>query len=126
MREEQIINTIEQYHTLLEYTEKVINRLEALSPKLYTTSRGVEKIQFDKHLVWVTCDDTCRGCYDSYSFSFPISYLSMTDEQLLLEIEKTLISIEKNKAEIKERKEKEQRDYEREQYEKLKAKYENL
>ena len=80
-------------------------------------------------MVDVICDDTYFGCYDSYSFGFPINLLSKTDKELeeIVIMEKELnIEIERKKQEeklLKEQREKEQREFE--QYQKLKTKYEN-
>ena len=120
----EIIANYDKLYALAEYKIKVIEQLD----DQYHTARGIEKISFDGDIVWVQCDDSCRGCYDSLSFEFPIAWLSKTDAELeeLVVIERELKAEKKRKdkeeKQLKEKKESEQRELE--QYQRLKAKFE--
>ncbi len=127
MNLEQIEEIITNYDKLLDLTKSKIGVMEKLDPQ-YNTARGIEEISFDGDVVCVKCDDSCRGCYDSLSFTFPIAWLSKTDEELgeLIMIQRELKAEKERKAkeekQFKEKKEAEQRELE--QYQKLKAKFE--
>jgi len=95
----------------------------------YDPGRGVESIHFEHGNINVTYDDSCYGYSASSWFSFPLSYLVLTDEELKERVLKDKEDREKLKMqeeemrEIKDTQEKEQR--EREQYAKLKEKFGN-
>lgn len=126
------INTIfKDYDNLLELVYNVIKVLESTNRDKYNTSKGVENIEFDnyKDRVYVTCDDSFRGCYDTISFSFPIEWLTKSELELtkLVLIEKDIEIVNKRKAlEEKELKKlQEQEEKERELLHKLSVKYNN-
>ncbi|MFW6246822.1 MAG: hypothetical protein ACOC22_01455 [bacterium] len=90
---------------------------------------GVENINIYNDEVSVECDNTCMGCPDTHYFSFPVFFLSMTDEEL----EKAVV-VEKERREEEERMEalrklqdelRKKEEQERLQYERLKKKFEN-
>ena len=96
----------------------------------FNTARGIEDISFDEEgSVYVRCDDSCRGCYDSTSFSFPLNYLSLNDDELKSVIEQAKAKrieeerVKKEQKELKEQQDKEKRELE--QYKKLKEKFEH-
>jgi len=123
MNLEQINEIIANYDKLYALAESKIEVIEKLDSQ-YNTARGIEEISFDGDVVWVKCDDSCKGCYDSLSFTFPIAWLSKTDAELeeLVVIQRELKSEKERKAKEKEKKEAEQRELE--QYQRLKAKFE--
>lgn len=121
----EIITNYDKLYALAESKIKVIEKLDSQ----YNTARGVEEISFDGDVVWVKCDDSCRGYYSSLSFTFPIDWLSKTDAELeeLVVIARELKLEKERKAkeekQLKEKKEAEKRELE--QYQKLKAKFES-
>jgi hypothetical protein len=126
---EQIKEVISNYGKLIELAESKIKIMEEIDNK-YNTAKGIERVNFyGDSDVSVSCDDSCMGCYDSLSFSFPLSYLSLRDDELKVVVEQDKakrIEQEKQKKEqkqIKEQEDKEQRELE--QYKKLKDKFEN-
>lgn len=127
MNLEQINNIIRDYDKLVALAKSKIEVIERLDYQ-YNTARGIEEISFDGDVVWVKCDDSCRGCYDSLSFTFPIAWLSKTDDELneLVVTARELKAKKERKAkeekQLKEKKEAEQRELE--QYQRLKAKFE--
>lgn len=127
MNLEQIKEIIYNYEKLYELASEKIKIIEKLDAE-YTTSRGIEDISFYDDVVSVTCDDTCRGCYDTRYFNFPIAWLSKTDAELeeLVVVQKELKAEKERKRkeekQLKEKKEAEQRELE--QYQRLKAKFE--
>lgn len=127
MNLERINEIVDNYYELYDLAKAKIDVLEKIDDYYYT-ARGVEEISFDSDLVYVKCDDTCMGCYDSLSFTFPIIWLSKTNTELeeLVIIDRNLrLEIARKAKELKisnEKKEKEKRDFE--QYQKLKEKFE--
>jgi len=125
---EQINEVIKNYNDLQALVEEKVAILEIIDNK-YNTAKGIEEIKFEDDNVYVTCDNTCMGCYDSLSFSFPLVYLTLSDEKLkevakadmLNRIEKQ--RIENEQKDLKEKQKTEE--YEKEQYLKLKAKFES-
>ena len=81
---EEILKIINNYNELIELAKKKIEVLEIIDKGRFNTSKGIEKVSFYDDMVDVICDDSCRGCYDSLSFSFPIYYLSLTDDELMI------------------------------------------
>jgi len=125
---EQIKKVITDYDKLVVLAKYKTKIMEELDDK-FNTARGIEKISFDgEGLVYVTCDDSCRGCYDSKSFSFPLYYLSLNDGELKSVVEKEKIKrveeeqAKKKQNELKEQQEKE--NLELQQYQRLKKKFE--
>lgn len=120
----EIIANYDKLYALAKYKIEVIEKFDSQ----YNTARGIEEISFDGDVVWVKCDDSCRGCYDSLSFTFPIAWLSKTDAELeeFVVIQRELKAEKERKAkeekQLKEKKEAEQRELE--QYKRLKAKFE--
>ena len=101
---EQIKKVITDYDKLVVLAKYKTKIMEELDDK-FNTARGIEKISFDgEGLVYVTCDDSCRGCYDSKSFR-------VEEEQA-----------KKKQNELKEQQEKE--NLELQQYQRLKKKFE--
>ncbi len=127
MNLEQINEIITNYDKLYALAKSKIKVIEKLDSQ-YNTARGIEEISFDGDSVWVMCDDSCMGCCDSLSFTFPIVWLSKTDAELeeLVVIARELKMEKERKAKkekkLKEKKEAEQRELE--QYQRLKAKFE--
>lgn len=127
MNLEKINSIISDYNELFALAKSKIKVIEKLDNQ-YNTARGIEEISFDGDVVWVKCDISYRGCYDSLWFTFPIAWLSKTDAELeeLVVIARELKAEKERKAkeekELKENKEKEQREFE--QYQKLKEKFE--
>lgn len=125
---EQIKEVINNYDNLITLVKAKIKVIEKIDIK-YNTSRGIEGICFSSdNKVSVTCDDSFMGCYDSLSFNFPLEYLTLSDDELILVVtkaKKDRVANEKlikQQKELKEQKDKEQRELE--QYEKLKQKFE--
>jgi hypothetical protein len=127
MNIEEINGIISNYDKLVALTESKIKVIEKLD-KQYNTARGIEEISFVMDDVLVKCDDSCRGCYDSSFFTFPIVWLSKTDaevEELVITAKELKDEKErkvKKEKQLKEKKEVEQRELE--QYKRLKAKFE--
>lgn len=128
MKLEQIKDIIDNYEKLYQLATSKIEVLEKLDSH-YSTLRGIENISFYDDVVSVSCDNSCMGCYDTHSFSFPIIWLSKTDSELeeIVIIQKEFNAENKRKLkeekELKEKQEKEQRQLE--QYQLLKAKFEH-
>lgn len=127
---QQIENIIAQYNSLVELTNNKINILEQHDREKYNTARGIEEMSFDKDCVWVKCDDSCRGCYDSLSFSFPTKWLALDDQELekVVIMERELRIAKEFEAEKQKvsKEEQETRRKEFEQYQLLKQKFENV
>ncbi len=126
---EQIKEVISNYDKLIALVKTKIKIMEEIDNK-YNTARGIESVDFYSDSdVSVSCDDSCRGCYDSLSFSFPLSYLSLSDDELKAVVEQDKAKrveeerLKKEEKELKELKDKEQRELE--QYKKLKQKFEH-
>lgn len=128
MNLEQINEIITNYNILHNLAISKINVLEKLDKK-YRTGNYIEKITFGDDEVFVYCDDSYRDCYDTLSFSFPITWLSKADAELeeLVLIEKELNAEKERKAkeekQLEEKKKTEQRELE--EYQRLKAKFES-
>jgi len=129
MKAQEIQEIITNYNALEQHTEKVIEKLGKLDSNMYGTARGIEEINFYETEVSVQCDNSWRGCPDTHYFDFPISFLSMSDEEL----EKAVIA-ERERREEEERLKKERireesrlkhEQQEKLQYERLKKKFEN-
>jgi len=127
MTKEEIELVIINYDKLIKLAKEKINVIQELDNK-YNTARGIEEISFEGNMVYVKCDDSCRGCYDSLYFNFPIDYLSIDNQELQkivinakeLEIESKRIAEEEKQ--LKEKQATALRELE--QYRKLKAKFE--
>jgi hypothetical protein len=81
MNREEIDNIISKYEELIILANAKIKIIESLDDEYYT-SRGIEDISFYNDTVSVRCDDTCRGCYDSFTFNLPIDWLTKTEFEL--------------------------------------------
>lgn len=124
MKKEIILQIINEYKELYSYAEKFSKFLSTLSNK-YDNYRGVENIIFDGNEVVVTVDDTCRGCWSTHSFSFPMEWLSMTEDEVKNQIE-ILNRVEENrKIEDLEKKKQKEEIHEYNKYLLLKSKFEN-
>ena len=66
MNLEQINELIINYNKLIDLAKSKIKVIEGIDSQ-YNTARGIEEISFDidAKTVYVKCDDSCRGCYDS-------------------------------------------------------------
>jgi hypothetical protein len=128
MNLQQIQNTINDYDKLIDLAKSKIKVIENLDDK-YTAARGIEEISFEEDIVSVRCDDTVCGCYESYNFSFPLEWLSKTDDELKeLVVKEREIRLEKQRKAEEEKQKQDAEKYEeleKEQYLRLKAKYEN-
>jgi hypothetical protein len=129
MNIEEINEVIAKYDKLIELANAKAKFLEGLDDK-YHTSRRIEDISLYDGIVDVTCDNSFRGCHDTIHFSFPVAWLTKTDDELI-----ELVIAEKKRREenarkvqeekqLREKEEKEKR--EREKYEQLKKKFEGL
>jgi hypothetical protein len=132
MTQEQIKSFIDCYEPMMEFIEKTIEKLQQVDFEVYRTGRGIEHSYIDtwngRTDVHITYDDSCMGCYDQDSTSFPAEWLLLSDEELIKAATKERDErrrVEKEKAAAKTAKEKADKEAkEREQYEKLKAKFE--
>lgn len=113
MNLEQINEIISNYDKLVVLAKEKIKFLESLDSQ-YRTARGIESISFENEYVEVKCDDSCRGCYDTYYFSFPILFLSKSNEEL----EQIIIDL----REVKEERERRQKEAEKRKQEDAKEK----
>ena len=128
MQLEEINKIIDNYKKLYDLAVAKIEVIEKLDTE-YHTARGIEDIDFNNDSVWVKCDDSCMGYYDSLSFVFPTEWLTKTD----LELETIVVKARKDRERLalkKQREEKKLKEKKREQeeferYQKLKAKFEN-
>ena len=129
MEQKLIEKIIRDYDDLLELAKNRLKIIEIADNK-YNTARGVEDISFDINTtpyVCVKCDDSCMGCYDSLSFSFPLHWLSLSDEELKnVVIKEKIDEIKKEKLKnealiLRRQKEKEQQELR--QYKRLKEKF---
>lgn len=113
---EQIKEIISNYDKLIELAKNKISIMEDIDDK-YNTARGIETINFyGENDVSVSCDDSCMGCYDTLGFSFPLSYLALSDDELKEVVLKA--KQEREKAElIKEEQQKEKEKQEKEKRE---------
>lgn len=122
--------TIAKYQELEKLARQKIAIMEKHDYRAYGTARGIERISFDDELVYVVCDDTCLGHYDTLSFEFPVSLLALGDEELEVEINRRREERERKEiedAEARKRKDldlQKQRDLET--LRKLKEKYPGL
>ncbi len=130
MNTEEIENILNKYDELLEITYNVIHSLEKINFDKYNTARGIEEINFDsfKKIIYVTCDDTFRGIYDTIHFSFPMEWLTKSELELTklvteeLKLEEEAYKIKLAQQLEKENKLKEEKDLA--DYNRLKAKFE--
>lgn len=126
---ELIRQVIDLYEGLLYQAKSQITILEKLDYEKYNTCRGIEEITFDGDLVNVKCDDSCRGCYDTHYFDFPLSWLDKSEEELSVIIKEAREKEEEAKRKAQEEKkakeEKEREQREMETYLRLKEKFES-
>lgn len=128
MTQEEIKLAIELHSKLEELVEKVSYKLEKLDSKLYRTGNYIENISFENDLVYVTCDDSYSGCSNESCYvNFPISWLSLSDEELesvVLTERELRLEKEREKKRLEDEKlklEKEEKD--RKEFERLKKKF---
>ena len=123
MNLEQINEIIANYNILYNLAISKINVLEKLDKK-YRTGNYIEKIKFGNDEVFVYCDDSYRDCYDTLSFSFPITWLSKADAELeeLVELNAEKERKAKEEKQLEYMKKIEQKELE--EYQRLKAKFE--
>lgn len=127
MKLEEINEIVSNYYKLVVLAKEKIKIIEEFDSQ-YCTARGIEEISFESDYVNVKCDNSCRGCYDTLYFSFPISFLTKNEDELKniviydkeLRLEKERKAKEESK--LKEKQDAEQRDLE--QYKRLKEKFE--
>lgn len=129
MTQEQIKSFIDLYEPMMELIEKTVEKLQLVDFEAYRTGKGIERASIDtwngNTTVDIVYDDTCMGCYDQGSTSFPAEWLLLSEEELIkvaAEERDKRWRLNKEKA-AKEKKDKEAKEFE--QYEKLKAKFEN-
>jgi DNA-binding transcriptional MerR regulator len=124
---EEIKSIIEAYNELNNLVVEKIEVLKKFDPCYYDTSRGVENISFYDDTVHIICDDFYFGCNSTEHFCFPLSYLSMDENDL-----KTVVQQDKEKREelnkkLKEQKENREKEEERirelNEYNRLKQKF---
>ena len=124
---EEIKEVINNYDKLIVLAKAKIKIMKEIDSN-YNTAKGIEEISFDDEIVYVQCDNSCRGCYDSMDFSFPLNYLSLNDDELKKSVEQEKTNrlaeeaAEKERKKLKEEQDKEKREFE--QYQKLKEKFE--
>jgi len=124
----QIKSTLKDYEEIISLAKEKIKILEEIYPSMFNTAKGIEDINFYDETVHVTCDDSCRGCYDSTSFKFPLNYLTLSDNDLRYVVEKLKNNIlnkkiqdDINKSKIEEEKKEK---IELDLFKRLKEKYE--
>lgn len=127
---EQAKEAISNYNKLIELAKAKIEVMEKIDCNAYNTARGIESINFyGDTSVSVTCDNSFRGCSDSFSFEFPLSYLFLSNGELKIVVEQD--KVERLENERLQQQDKIQKDKawqekrEREQFEKLKLKFGN-
>lgn len=126
MNKEQIEEIISNYSKLNALAKSKIKLIEEIDSQ-YDTARGIEDIEIDLHEVCVRCNDSCRGHYDYFIYTFPTEWLSKSDSELqeiVLNEKKLREERELRKKEekrLEENRKKEQ--MELELYEKLKVKF---
>lgn len=103
MNLEKINEIINNYNKLQSLVETKIEFIKKLNSQ-YSTKKGIEEISFDEENVLVKCDDSCRGCYSYFLFTFPIIWLSKPDDEL-----EKLVVTQKELKEEEERKIKEEK-----------------
>lgn len=106
MNIEEIKEVISNHEKLYEVATDKIAFISKLDPE-YNTGRGIEDISFYEYSVSVICNDTCTGCHDTHSFSFPTIWLTKTDSEL-----EEIVVAEKELREEKSRQLKEQTELE--------------
>ena len=128
MEKNEIQEIISNYSKLKELTRSKIEVIQKYDSE-FSTLRGIENIRYYDELVGVACDNTCRGCYDSHYFTFPVEWLTIQDsdlEKVVTDNKKLRMEAELNKKLERQKKiEEEKEKKEREEYEKLKKKFEN-
>lgn len=125
---ESVRQVIALYLRILEQAKSQITILEKLDYEKYSTFRGIEEITFNDGLVNVKCDDTCRGCYDTHYFDFPLEWMDKSEEELSIILKEAREKEEETKRKAQEEKkakeEKEREQREMETYLRLKEKFE--
>ena len=123
MNENRIKEIIQNYDELLKLTYNKLALMANIDIK-YNINRIIT-INFFNDTVDIMYDCSSQGCYDTNYVEFPISYLSMADEDLAKTVikEKENRLIEKKKKEDEQSKKQQQEEFE--QYKKLKDKFEN-
>lgn len=128
MTQEEIKLAIELHSKLEELVENVSNKLEKLDSKVYRTGNYIENISFENDLVYMTCDDSYSGCGKEYChINFPISWLSLSDEELenaVITARELRLEKERENKRLEDEKlklEKEEKD--RKEFERLKKKF---
>jgi hypothetical protein len=127
---EEIYSILDKYNDLLEITYNTIHKLEKIHFAKYNTARGIENIEFNdiKNIIYVTCDDSFRECYDTMSFSFPMEWLTKSELELTelvtkeLELDAEIKRVKKIQKEEEEKRRKEENDLA--EYNRLKTKFE--
>lgn len=126
MKIEKIKSTLKNYNDLINYAKSKIGIMGELDDIYRTGNYGIEEISFskDSDTVYVKCDDSSFGCYDSFSFNFPVEWLTKSNNELkeiVLNEKEIRLKIEAEEV-GKYLKESERIEYEK--YLKLKNKYE--
>jgi len=123
----KINQIIKDYHTLEERVVEVFSKMCEIDAE-YSMYRGIENIYLERDVVDITCDNSWSGCVDYEYYSFPIEWLSFTNEILVENIEAHRVKREEDKhKKDEEKKEKElleREEMEYQKYLKLKEKFE--
>ena len=125
MTQAEIQKTITDYDTLIDLVNALAKKLQDIDYAKYNNARGITDIEFGGDIVYVTCDDTCMGCSDYLSFSFPLEFLWLDDTT----VEARVIADKIRRAELAHQKKEianlERRSHELAEYIRLKAKFES-
>ena len=127
MKQEEIKSIMGVYENLIEFVKAKAKVLSGTNSK-YCIYKGINSIYFEDDKVYVECDDSTCGTYETSTFSFPIEWLSMEDSELVSHVlgerKRELKRIAEITAErlLKVEKQKEQSQFEL--YKQLKAKFE--
>lgn len=130
MKLEEIKDLLTKYDNLVELVKSKVLIMEKVDTERYNTCKGINHVNFYEDYICVECDDSSMGCYDCFSFSFPLYFLTLDDLRLENEVEKQKKEreeeFERNQRDrnIEFEKAKEARDLS--EFERLKKKYESL
>ena len=118
---DNVLEAIKQHRELLKYVlDEVLVKLQNLRPQAYPVGVFIDHVNFGVDDVTLTYYD---GQDDTQIF-IPNDYLTLSDEELEVQIKEDIAQYNKEVEWVKARREKEIKEYELQQLKKLKAKYE--
>jgi hypothetical protein len=122
MSPEKIKETMEAYNLLINEAELIALKLEALDSD-YNTKAGINAIYIQETDVLVECLNYEKTPASNFYLRFPLSYLSLSNDQLLKTVYQKIIEKQDKLLATKKQLEADKILREKEEYERLKKKF---